>query len=116
MAQLAVIEWYRGDSYPIELLVQDENEDPITLTGSSLLFTVNSVKDPEDDSDQKFEVVGVIDPDQVTNMGLVTFTPTTVQTDLAKAIYYYDIQLTNSSGDIKTIMKNKFKVLQDITK
>jgi len=116
MTELATIDWYRGDSYPLEFTIQDENEDAITLTGSSLLFTVNNTKNPTDITDQEFSVVGVIDPDQVANEGKVTFTPSTSETDLTPGTYYYDIQLTNSSSQIRTIAKEKFKVTQDITK
>jgi len=116
MAELGIIEWYRGDSFSLEFTVQDEDDDAIDLTGSSLLFTVNSTKNPTDITDQEFEVAGVLDPDQVANKGKVSFSPTTTHTDLTPGTYYYDIQLTNASSQIRTIVKNKFKIIQDITK
>ena len=115
MKKIGDITWYRGDSFPIELtLTNKETEDPIPLNGYSFLFTVNAVENPEDDSEQIFQVIGVLDADPTT--GKVSFTPTTTDTDLSVDIYYYDIQMTDGSGNIRTIAKHKFKITMDITK
>lgn len=115
MALIGPVEWYRGDSYPFELTVKDkETGNPIDITGYSFLFTVNTSKDPIDAADEVFSVSGVLDGTPST--GKVSFTPTAVQTNIDKKKYYYDVQMTDDSGNIRTIAKNSFSILQDITK
>lgn len=116
MALIGEIAWYRGDSFDINLTIKAKGGSTINLTGYSFLFTVNSEQNPLDDTNEIFQVAGVIDPDQVTNEGKLTITPTAVQTNLSPADYFYDVQMTDDSGNIRTIAKDKFKILQDITK
>ena len=114
---LGEIEIYRGDSYPIAIVVKDRSTgEPIDLTGYSFVMTCDSRKDPNDNSTQLFQVNGEVDPDQVNNTGKVTFTPTTSDTNQEIGKYYYDIQMTDASGHIRTIKKDKLKIVQDITK
>lgn len=117
MALLGEITWFRGDSYPIELTIKDKaTSEAIDISGYAFLMTVNTEKDPIDETAQIFQVVGEIDADQITNKGKITLTPTAVNTDLSNGTYYYDVQMTDSSGNIRTIAKDKFKISQDITK
>lgn len=116
---LSDIEWSRGDSYPIPLRLKVKDSDPVEyvdLSGYSFLMTVDSDKDPIDVATQQFQVVGVINPDQVTNIGRVHFTPTSAQTDLPKGKYWYDVQMIDTASYIRTIAKFKFTITQDITK
>ncbi|RKZ36690.1 MAG: hypothetical protein DRQ49_17500 [Gammaproteobacteria bacterium] len=109
------ISWYRGDSYPLELTIKDKDSGSvIDLTGYSFILTVDTLKTPPDDTTKVFNVSGVLDGDPTT--GKVSFTPSAIQTDIEPASYYYDVQMTDASSNIRTIAKNKFKILQDITK
>jgi len=112
---IGIIEWYRGDSYPLELTIKNKSDgEVIDLTGYSFILTVDTLKTPPDDTTKVFEVAGVLDADPST--GKVSFTPTTTDTNIDPASYYYDVQMIDSSGHIRTIAKNKWKLLQDITK
>ncbi len=115
---LGDITWYRGDSYPLELTFRNRlTKELIDLTGYTFLFTVNPEKEPVDDSNQLFQVAGVVDPDQVTNKGKVIFTPLIADTSTAAiGTYYYDIQLSYDVDSPRTLFKYKFKIHQDITK
>jgi len=107
------IDWYRGDSYPLVLTIKDKaTKSVIDITGYSFILTVSSIEDPIDDTTKIFEVNGVLDNDPTT--GVVTFTPT--QTDFPAGTYYYDVQMTDASGNIRTIAKNIWNQTQDITK
>jgi len=106
--------FYRADSYPIELTVTDLNGVPIDVTGCSFKLTVNSSKIPTDETSQIFQVVGVLD--FVPSTGKVYFTPSTANTNQPPAKYYYDIQMTSPNGNIRTLVKDEFKITQDITK
>jgi hypothetical protein len=115
MALLKKVEWYRGDSYPLEITVKDSaTEAAIDITGYSFIMTVDTEKYPTDALTKLFDVAGVLDADPTT--GKVSFTPTTIDTDQDVGTYYYDIQMTDVSGNIRTIVKNDFKIVQDITK
>ncbi len=119
MALIGDLEWYRGDSFPITLTVKTKTVDdvpgvPIDITGYTFLMTVNSVKDPTTIEHQMFQVNGVLDADPTT--GKVVFTPTTGQTDIPPAKYYYDVQMTDNAGHVRTVAKFKLVIRQDITK
>lgn len=112
MDVLGDIEWYRGDSYRLPITLLNKAGGALNLTGSSFLFTVNSNERPSDTSTQMFQVIGVVD-DPLT--GEVYFIPTEDQTNIASGTYYYDIQMAQGTNR-RTLSKNKFKILQDITK
>ena len=115
MNKIGDITWYRADSFPIELTLTNKlTKMAIDITGYSFLFTVNSIEDPPDDTDQVFQVAGVLDADPTT--GKVSFTPTKTDTAQPIATYYYDVQMTDGSGNVRTIAKFRFFIHQDITK
>lgn len=106
----------RGDSYPLILTIKDsDTNQPINLTGYSFKLTVTKDRDPVDSSSKIFEVIGVVDPDQINNTGKVSFTPSTTDTSIAGK-FYYDIQLTYNNVVYTINNKNKFIILQDHTK
>jgi len=112
---LKTLRMYRGDSYPISITISDsETGLAIDITGYSFKLTVNSDQNPTSITNQKFTVVGILDSDPTT--GKVSFTPTSLNTDISPATYYYDIEMTDASNNIKTIAKSTFIILQDITK
>ena len=64
MASLGDMTWRRGDSYTFTLTIKDAaTSQPIDITCYSFKFTVNTEKSPVDDTNQKFQVIGVVDPD-----------------------------------------------------
>jgi hypothetical protein len=103
----------RGDTFPFRLTLT-ANDLPIDITGSTFLFTVNSLSDPPDISTQIFQIAGVIVGAPAN--GVVEFTPTTLNADQVPADYYFDVQWTNATLAIRTILKGTWTVEQDITK
>ena len=109
------INWYRGDSYPMELTIKDKTTgDLIDITGYSFKLSVDTLEKPPDATTLLFEVPGILDVDPTT--GKVSFTPTEANTDQVPATYFYDVQMIDASGNIRTIAKNKWKMKQDISK
>ena len=106
------IERKRGDTYPVELTVTDSAGTAIDITSYTFLLTVDPEKAPTADTNNLFQLTGVITD---ATGGVVTFTPTASNTD-AVGTYYYDIQMTDSGGLISTLDSGKFKLVQDITK
>lgn len=114
---IGAIEWYRGDSFPLELTIKDKaTSEAIDISGYTFSLTVDTLTAPPDNTTKVFEVSGVVDGDQATNTGKVSFTPTAENTDLTPTTYFYDVQMIDGSGNIRTIAKNKWKISQDITK
>ena len=112
---LGDILWYRGDSYPLTMTIKDKKtKEVVPLTGYSFKLAVDPQQDPVDDSEQIFQVDGVLDGDPTT--GRVSFTPTSLQTDFGKGSYWFGIQMIDASGNVKTIAKYKWKQSQDINK
>ncbi len=105
---------YRGDSYPILFTIKDAaSSTPIDLTGCSLLLTVDTLAEPPDDTTQVFQLTGALDASPST--GKVYFTPDTTDTATVGS-YYYDVQLTDADGNIRTVVKSTLTIAMDITK
>lgn len=105
--------WGRGDSDAKGFIIQDSNGVAIDITGFSFKLTVNLDKDPTNQDDEQFTIVGVIG---VATDGTVSFAPTVTDTDITPGIYFYDIEQTDVSSRIKTVIKGKVSIIQDITK
>jgi hypothetical protein len=103
----------RGDTVPDVIFVTDENGDPADLTGFTYKMTLNSEKDPANDTTQLSQHNGS-NPLPLT--GRIEFPWTAEQADQAPGKYWYDIEQTDTSGNIKTIAKQKYIFYQDITK
>jgi len=106
----------RGDSFTSEFIIKDNAEVVIDITGFSFKLTVNTVKNPElgtPTGSEKFSLTGII---PTGTDGKVQFTPTVSNTNITPETYWYDIQMTDGSGAIRTILKAHFVIVQDITK
>lgn len=104
----------RGDSTPFSFTLVDETGVPFDITGGVFLLTVDPQEEPTDALGNLFQLSGaVVAPG--TN-GQVQFSPTVPQTDKPPGEYFYDVQLTTPATTIRTIIKGKFTIQQDITK
>ncbi len=102
----------RGDTFPFVVAVKDEDGVAVDITASTFILTVDPSAAPVDDTNNLFQIAGVIVSGPA---GTVSFTLTTPDADQTPATYYFDIQMTSGSA-IRTIMKGKWKVVQDLTK
>ncbi len=105
--------WGRGDSDAKGFVVQDSDGVAIDITGFTFKLTVNSEKDPTDQVNEQFTITGTL---TAPTTGEVAFAPTTTDTDIVPATYFYDIEQTDGSGAIKTLIIGKALIVQDITK
>lgn len=103
----------RGDSYADEVTITDASGVVLDITGYSFTLTVDPSPAPADNTTKLFDVAGVI---LDAANGLVEFAPSAVQTDQTPGRYYYDIQMTDNVGRIRTIMNGTYTITQDITK
>lgn len=130
---LGTIQYFRGDTNacPFQRTV---NGSPIDITGYAYLLTVSRQNSPlaaEAAAAQIMQISGVIEPDQVSNIGQFSFAPavldyasiqdsdyieTPANSGILVAEFFYDIQETAPAGAIETFGKGLFQVLMDITK
>jgi len=113
MASENDITMFRGDSYGLSFTITDSDTgQPVPLAGATLKMTVTTIRDPPDDTTKLFDMDGVVDADPTT--GKVVFKPTSLDTATIGK-YFYDIQLTGA-GDVRTVQKAAFNIVQDNTK
>ncbi len=105
--------WGRGDSDAKGFLIVDSNGDAVNIAGYSFTLSVDTKKNPPDASTLQFALAGVITDAAA---GAVSFTPSSANTDLAPGLYYYDIQQIDGSAAVKTVIKGRVLIEQDITK
>ena len=103
----------RGDTFPHTFALKDSAGSAIDITGFTFLMTVDPSEEPTDATGNLFQLTGVI-----TNAagGLFQFAPTTVQANQTPNEYYYDVQMVDGSGALRTILKSTYTFTQDITK
>ena len=102
----------RGDDYSIFLELTDGANEPILLTGTTAILSVNSKREPVT-NDYTFQINGVIygaDAD-----GIYEFPFTSVEADNVGK-FYYDVELTDSAGKTRTVGEGPFIFKQDISK
>ena len=105
------IVFVRGDSYSRTINIT-HNGIPVDLTGASVVMTVATAENPTDETTKLFEVAGVVDD---VAPGRVHFTPTAINNGVAGQ-YFYDVQVTDAAGNIRTPIKSRYTITQDITK
>lgn len=109
------IERFRGDTQPLDFLVTETVagvEEPLDLTSCTFLLTIDPSKTPANDTANLCQLVGTITS---ALGGAVSFYPSASDMDYIGK-FYYDIQMTDGSGKKRTIAKDVFKLIQDITK
>lgn len=110
---LLAIERMRGDTrYDVFTLAYRETRQPYPLTGWTFVLTVDPLQNPTDATGNLFALTGVILNEAG---GEVGFAPSALQADHVGA-YYYDVQGTDPTGLVHTLVKDTYTFLQDITK
>lgn len=104
--------WARGDSNAIGFIIKTNLGVVIDISGFSFRLTVNTDKNPSPGT-ELFNVVGVIT--DAAN-GEVGFAPTVSNTSQTPGKYFYDVEQTDGSGLISTLIKGKCEIIQDISK
>lgn len=110
---MAKITRYRGDTSADQIIVTDSNGAVIDITGYVFVMTINSHIAPSSTEGLMATVTGVV---ASAIAGLVEFVPTTTAADQVPGVYYYDIQMIDTSNRISTLIKDKYQFKQDITK
>jgi len=108
---MTTIERKRGDTYPMHFTIKS-NGVALDITSCAFKLTVDPSKDPVNDTNNLFSLTGTIEN---APGGVVRFDMNGAQADhLGK--FFYDIQMIDAASFIRTIEKDKFNFVQDITK
>lgn len=103
----------RGDTYPDVVTIKNRaTRAVVNLTGCTFILTVSTSSSPTDTSTKLYDIAGVVDAPAT---GIVEFSPTLSNSDRV-GYFYYDIQMTDSFGDIHTLVSGSYAYIQDITK
>ena len=113
MTQQVHIERRRGDTYAEPFALVDDNGDAINITGATFVLTIDPSATPANADANVAELVGVI-----TNAagGLVEFPLSAPDANLTPKTYYYDMQMTDSGGKVRTVCAGMWIVKQDVSK
>lgn len=107
------IERRRGDTYPMRWTIKDSSGSVVDITGYTFLMTVDPSSSPSDDTQNLFQLSGtLVDPAN----GVVEFAPGAPEANIAPGEYHFDIQMTDTSSYIRTIVTGRYCIKQDITK
>ena len=112
MTTLAITR-FRGDTVPDEFTIKKPDGTAQDITGFAFVLTVNSVKNPPDDTTQILQSIGTIT--DATN-GVVEFPISTPQADQEPGKYYFDVEATTPTGKKHTILSGAYRFKQDVTK
>ncbi|WP_425404639.1 hypothetical protein [Hwanghaeella sp.] len=102
----------RGDTRAFEFEMK-QGGAAYDITGFSYLLTVNPRRSPADDTEQAFQLAGVVVDGPG---GVVRFPITAPAAALLPGVYFYDVQETDDAGEDLTVIAGTWTVRQDITK
>jgi hypothetical protein len=115
------IEKRRGDTKDISIRLRDSSGNNLNVAGYTALLTINTSKAPDPDTSPEvgvevFQATGT--PNSPGTDGVIRFDFINFGGSPYVSVgnYFYDVQITDVSGEIFTPLIGKFKVVQDITK
>lgn len=103
----------RGDTYADQFKITlSSSGQPANLTGCTFKLTLSTSSAPDATVQPVYQLVG-----QVTDAanGIVEFAPSATQADVV-GNFYYDIEMHDVLGKIRTILMDNYTYTQDITK
>jgi len=104
----------RGDTKREIFYIYNSNKVIVDISsGYSFLMTCDPEKDPTDDTNNLFQIAGVVIDGPA---GKVGFPFTLSDSDQTPGKYYYDIQVIDPNSEKFTIIDGSMKFTQDITK
>ncbi len=116
MAKLSII---RGDTYTLTVTLLNTAGTAFDLTGYKAFFT--AVSDYDTTGAIVLDPTAVITSTQSSvaspTLGVITFTLSTTQTNIASGTYYYDVQIQSAGGVVTTVLgPDVLKITPDVTR
>lgn len=108
----------RGDTHAFTVTISD-GTSPINISSYSFKLTVDPSSSPSSSSNNLFQLTsspaaGITITDG--GSGVISVALTAGQADQTPKVYFYDLEMTDGSGLITTILTGEWEVVQDITK
>jgi hypothetical protein len=105
----------RGDtrSFPVTFYDSD-GVTPLSLVGGTVKFTVNATEEPSDNSAAVIQKTITVHTSPLN--GQTTIALSSSDTNITPGEYYYDVQLTDASGNVLSKKKDILTVISDITR
>lgn len=104
---MVVIRCFRGDHKPFRLTVLDKDGNPVNVAGWSFTFSFAS----RPGETPLVQVPGIIED---AAQGRVRFELQPTETAQAGS-FYFDVQATTATGQIRTVAAGKLVIKQDVT-
>jgi len=102
----------RGDTKTQRITVKDSAGSAIDVTGYSAKLSVNTQDEPTDETNQLFEITGVL---TTPASGIIDFPLSAANAKQVPDEYYYDIQIVTDAGVVCTVAAGRWVVGSDIT-
>lgn len=115
---MSIANFYRGDTKKYKFTFTDANGAPVNITGWEIWLTLKldvAAVDANAEMQVKHVVGNDVADDPVN--GVANLTATSVNTTIPVGTYQYDMQrvIPGSPPDVRTLLRGKVKVLQDVT-
>lgn len=105
------INYYEGDTYDFIVYPKDAVGETFNLTGYTSTFTIASAVGPS----PSFAVGGSAEIDTAKTKVTCTILPSVGRQLVAGTTYYYDVQISNGSDLVYTLLKGTITVTADVT-
>ena len=110
-----LFELFRGDDYALRVVITDDTDTPIDITGWSFKATMKiSTELPDDQAPVRVDIPAVSGPDAVAGVVYVEL-PADQTRNLLPAPYFFDLQ-REFNGKVVTVFAGKVSVRPDVTR
>jgi len=110
-----LFELFRGDDYALRVVITDDTDTPIDITGWSFKATMKLTTEmPDDQAPVKVDIPAVSGTDASLGVLYLDF-PAEQTADLLPTSYFLDLQ-RELGGKVSTIFVEKVKVKPDVTR
>lgn len=106
------LEIIRRDDTELQFTFKDADENPVNLTGCTVFFTVKRRKD-DTEAEALIAVEEAVFASPASGVAIIELSRT--ETDIPAGLYYFDVQLRDSSNKISSSSVGQFRVTEDIT-
>lgn len=104
---------YRGDDFIINLTFQDDEGDPVDITGWTVFFTLKDDKDLLDSQAIVQKTITVhVDPTD----GISQVHVTNTETSTLVGTFYYDLQYKDDHAVVRTLTEGTVTFFEDVTR
>lgn len=108
------IQWYRGDTFPLEVVFKDENEVPIDITTWIVWLTLKK-KQSYPDAQATIQVENGVGDHADPTGGVTILKIDSSATKTYEGQYYFDVQYKDDDDAIVTVQKGIVEFVTDIT-